>query len=79
MPAPEGCTTHPRGWSREPSSAPTPELTLELLLEAAETAPYTGDLDSVRELAKRGATIKADSPRARMMVGLLQGWAMALV
>jgi DNA-binding CsgD family transcriptional regulator len=53
------------------------ELTLEMLLEAVEAASFSGQAAVASELWERGATVPAASPRAQMMLKMLEGFGKA--
>jgi DNA-binding CsgD family transcriptional regulator len=55
-----------------------PPLKLEMLMEAAEAASFSGDPDRAIELAARAAPIPATSERDKLIVALLRGFTKAL-
>jgi DNA-binding CsgD family transcriptional regulator len=50
-------------------------LTLELLVDAAEAAELTGQLETVVEICERGGSVQARTARDRLMAALLSGFA----
>jgi DNA-binding CsgD family transcriptional regulator len=52
-----------------------PSLTLEMLVDAAEAAEFSGQIAQEVQLGERVASLQATTPRDRMMTSLLRGFA----
>ena len=52
-----------------------PSLTLEMLVDAAEAAVFSGQIVTAIELGERAATLQARTARDRLMASLLRGFA----